>query len=80
MAKGKSIAYLRVSTDKQGRSGLGLEAQREAVTRYLNGGNWKLVAGYVETESRKRSDRPKLAAALRHAKAPGVCVSNAAGV
>jgi hypothetical protein len=43
MATGKYIAYLRVSTDKQGRSGLGLEAQREAVTRYLNGGKWTLV-------------------------------------
>ena len=64
MAKGKFVSYLRVSTDKQGRSGLGLEAQREAVARYLNGGSWKLVAEYVETESGKRSDRPKLAAAL----------------
>src|ERR1700727_2704022 len=71
MAKGKFVFYLRVSTDKQGRSGLGLEAQREAVTRYLNGGNWKVVAEYVETESGKRSDRPKLAAALSHAKALG---------
>jgi DNA invertase Pin-like site-specific DNA recombinase len=71
MAKGKFISYLRVSTDKQGRSGLGLEAQREAVTRYLNGGNWTVVAEYVETESGKRSDRPKLAAALSHARAIG---------
>jgi DNA invertase Pin-like site-specific DNA recombinase len=70
MAKGKFISYLRVSTDKQGRSGLGLEAQREAVTRYLNG-NWTVVAEYVETESGKRSDRPKLAAALSHARAIG---------
>jgi DNA invertase Pin-like site-specific DNA recombinase len=74
MAKGKFIAYLRVSTDKQGRSGLGLEAQREAVTRYLNGGNWTLVAEYVETESGKRTDRPKLAATLAHAKAIGATV------
>jgi DNA invertase Pin-like site-specific DNA recombinase len=74
MAKGKFIAYLRVSTDKQGRSGLGVEAQREAVLRYLNGGNWKLAAEYVETESGKRSDRPKLAAALAHAKAIGATV------
>src|SRR5262249_49501503 len=42
MAKGKIVSYLRVSTDKQGRSGLGVEAQREAVTRHLNGGSWKL--------------------------------------
>jgi DNA invertase Pin-like site-specific DNA recombinase len=71
MATGKFVSYLRVSTDKQGRSGLGLEAQREAVRRYLNGGNWKVVAEYLETESGKRSDRPKLAAALSHAKALG---------
>ncbi len=71
MASGKFISYLRVSTDKQGRSGLGIEAQREAVTSYLNGGRWTLVAEYVETESGKRADRPKLAAALSHAKAIG---------
>src|SRR5271170_1661735 len=74
MAKGKFVCYLRVSTDKQGRSGLGVEAQREAVARYLNGGSWKLGAEYVETESGKRSDRPKLAAALSHAKAIGATV------
>jgi DNA invertase Pin-like site-specific DNA recombinase len=71
MATGKHVSYLRVSTDKQGRSGLGIEAQREAVTSYLNGGRWTLVAEYVETESGKRADRPKLAAALSHAKAIG---------
>src|ERR1700686_2893888 len=71
MAEGKFISYLRVSTDKQGRSGLGIEAQREAVVRYLNGGQWSLVAEYVETESGRRSDRPKLAAPLCHAKAIG---------
>lgn len=75
MAKGKFVSYLRASTNKQGRSGLGLEAQREAVTRYLNGGNWKVVAEYVETESGKRSDRPKLAAALSHAKAIGATLA-----
>src|ERR1700730_6202994 len=74
MARGKFVSYLRVSTDKQGRSGLGVEAQREAVARYLNGGSWKLVAEYVETESGKRSDRPKLAATLGHAKAIGATV------
>lgn len=74
MANGKFITYLRVSTDKQGRSGLGLEAQRAAVESYLNGGKWKLAAEYVETESGKRSDRPKLAKALAHAKAIGATV------
>jgi DNA invertase Pin-like site-specific DNA recombinase len=71
MAKGKFVSYLRVSTDKQGRSGLGLEAQREPVASYLNGGRWTLVAEYVETESGKRADRPKLKAALAHSKALG---------
>src|SRR5579872_386025 len=74
MASGKFVAYLRVSTDRQGKSGLGLEAQREAVARYLNGGGWKLVAEYVETESGKRNDRPKPKAALSHAKAMGATV------
>ena len=62
---GRWISYLRVSTDRQGASGLGLEAQRKAVADYLNGGPWKLAAEYVEIESGKRSNnRPQLAAAL----------------
>lgn len=65
MAKGNFISYLRVSTQKQGNSGLGLEAQREAVANYLNGGNWKLVQEVVEIETGKRNDRPALAEALR---------------
>jgi DNA invertase Pin-like site-specific DNA recombinase len=69
-----TVAYLRVSTDKQGKSGLGVAAQREAVERFLNGGHWTLAAEYVETESGKRSDRPKLAKALAHAKAIGATV------
>ena len=64
MSNGRFISYLRVSTDRQGRSGLGLEAQRTAVTSYLNGGSWQLVAELVEIESGKRNDRPKLAEAL----------------
>jgi DNA invertase Pin-like site-specific DNA recombinase len=64
MTTGNFIAYFRVSTDRQGQSGLGLEAQRKAVMDYLNGGNWKLVAEYTEVESGKRNDRPELAAAL----------------
>jgi len=66
MAEGKFISYLRVSTAKQGRSGLGVEAQRQAVADFLNGGNWKLIAEVEEIESGKRDDnRPKLAEALR---------------
>ena len=58
------VAYYRVSTDKQGASGLGLDAQREAVLRYLNGGTWDLVAEFTEIESGKKDDRPQLTAAL----------------
>jgi DNA invertase Pin-like site-specific DNA recombinase len=65
MAEGRFVSYLRVSTAQQGRSGLGLEAQRQAVADYLNGGNWQLVTEVVEIESGKRSDRPKLEEALR---------------
>jgi DNA invertase Pin-like site-specific DNA recombinase len=60
----KWVSYLRVSTARQGKSGLGLEAQRYAVETYLNGGKWELIKEYVEVETGKRSDRPELAAAL----------------
>jgi Resolvase, N terminal domain len=65
MAQGRFVAYYRVSTDRQGRSGLGLEAQQEAVRSYLDGGSWQLVDEVVEVESGKRNDRPKLAEALK---------------
>src|SRR5262245_8032847 len=71
MAKGKFVSYLRVSTARQGRSGLGLEAQRQAVTAYLDGGRWRLLGEYVEIESGKTDDRPQLAAALHRAKVTG---------
>src|ERR687884_1412512 len=64
MASGRWVAYYRVSTAKQGASGLGLEAQREAVAGYLNGGNWQLAAEFVEIESGRKNDRPELAKAL----------------
>jgi DNA invertase Pin-like site-specific DNA recombinase len=61
---GKFIAYFRVSTDRQGKSGLGLDAQREAVMNYLNGGRWTLIGEFTEIESGKRNDRPELEKAL----------------
>lgn len=62
---GRWVAYYRVSTDRQGESGLGLDAQRKAVADHLNGGKWVLAAEYTEVESGKRTDnRPELAAAL----------------
>jgi DNA invertase Pin-like site-specific DNA recombinase len=64
MASGGFISYLRVSTARQGISGLGLEAQRQAVTSYLNGGDWHVIAEFVEVESGRKSDRPSLAKAL----------------
>jgi DNA invertase Pin-like site-specific DNA recombinase len=62
--RGKFIAYYRVSTDRQGQSGLGLEAQQKAVLDYLNGGSWTLAGEYTEVESGKHADRPQLTAAL----------------
>ena len=64
MAKGRFVSYLRVSTDRQGRSGLGLEAQRKAVSDYLDGGDWELIEEYIEVESGKKNSRPELAMAL----------------
>ncbi|MFL6799894.1 MAG: recombinase family protein [Xanthobacteraceae bacterium] len=68
VSNGGFIAYYRVSTSKQGKSGLGLEAQRQAVANYLNGGNWRVIAEFTEVESGKRSDRPALDQALTAAR------------
>jgi DNA invertase Pin-like site-specific DNA recombinase len=65
---GKHVIYYRVSTARQNRSGLGLEAQRAAVAAYLNGGNWSIVAEFTEAESGKRADRPELDKALAAAR------------
>ncbi|WP_031431685.1 recombinase family protein [Methylomicrobium agile] len=72
MANGKFVAYYRVSTQKQGQSGLGLEAQESAVMSYLNGGRWELVESFTEIETGKGANalerRPQLRAALEQCK------------
>ena len=69
---GKFVSYLRVSTKRQGESGLGLEAQRAAVESFLNGGRWKLIAEHVEVESGKHDhNRPALNKALEACKVYG---------
>lgn len=68
---GRFISYLRVSTDKQGLAGLGMDAQREAIESYLNGTHGVVLEEYVEVESGKKKDRPKLIEALKHCKLTG---------
>ena len=66
------VSYIRVSTDKQGRSGLGFEAQRQAIARFARAESFEIVAEYVEVETGKGADaldrRPQLAAALTDAR------------
>jgi DNA invertase Pin-like site-specific DNA recombinase len=66
------VSYIRVSTTGQGRSGLGLEAQREAIAQFAKHQNYTIADEYLEVESGKGADalerRPKLAAAIKHAR------------
>lgn len=73
MEKRLFVSYLRVSTAKQGRSGLGLEAQKEAVNAHICHERGDLLAEYVEVESGKKGaeDRPQLAKALEHCRLTG---------
>jgi hypothetical protein len=74
VAKGRFVSYLRVSTKEQGASGLGIEAQRQAVLDYLDGGRWTLLAEYVEIdfpEQRRRPDFPRVPPGLRIIPDPG---------
>ncbi len=76
--QGWFVSYLRVSTDRQGKSGLGLEAQRAAVTAHLTGAAWTLLAEMVEVESGKETiDRPELARAMALCRLTGavLCVA-----
>lgn len=69
--KGKFVAYYRVSTTRQGESGLGLEAQKKTVMDYLNGGKWELIGEFTEVISGKKQNRPELNKALEVAKTAG---------
>jgi DNA invertase Pin-like site-specific DNA recombinase len=68
----KFVTYLRVSTAKQGRSGLGLEAQRESVRQFVAGHGGKVIAPeFVEVETGSRNDRPELDKALKRCRLTG---------
>ncbi len=64
MTVGRFVSYFRVSTARQGASGLGLAAQEKAVADYLNGGNWTVLASFTEVESGRKANRAELAKAL----------------
>ena len=65
MSEKRFIAYYRVSTARQGVSGLGLDAQKKAVSDYIRGGAGELSGEFLEIESGRHNDRPQLAAALQ---------------
>lgn len=67
----KVVAYHRVSTEGQGRSGLGLDAQRSAVAALCDARGWGIISEFTEVESGKRNDRAQLTAALEHARLTG---------
>src|ERR1700745_3695311 len=63
-----AVGYIRVSTARQGRSGLGLEAQQAAIARFAQGEAFKLIATFTETKSGAEDDRPQLKAAIERAR------------
>src|SRR5664279_1700587 len=71
------VAYFRVSTREQGRSGLGIDAQRAAVARFAEAEGFEIIAEFIEVETGKGADaldrRPQLAAALAEARQHGKC-------
>lgn len=68
------VAYLRVSTARQGRSGLGLEAQQAAINAFLRPGDRLLAPPYVEVESGRNAERPKLYAAMERCRRTGAAL------
>ena len=72
MAAGQRlVAYERVSTARQGQSGLGLEAQRRQIAEFAATRGADVLARFTEVESGRKADRPELAKALHHAKVTG---------
>jgi DNA invertase Pin-like site-specific DNA recombinase len=71
MQTAKFVSYIRVSTAKQGGSGLGLDAQRNAISSYLNDLHCDLLREFVEVESGKKAERPELSKALRYCQVTG---------
>lgn len=69
--KNDYLIYLRVSTSSQGRGGLGISAQRDAVERFIAGRSGNIVSEFVEVESGKRNDRPELEKAIRRCRLTG---------
>jgi len=67
----KVVAYIRVSTHRQGQSGLGIEAQQAEIAAYARANNAVIEAEFVEVESGAKNDRPELAKALKHARITG---------
>jgi DNA invertase Pin-like site-specific DNA recombinase len=72
--KAKYVAYYRVSTQKQGKSGLGIAAQQEAVHRYVAGAQGELIESFTETESGRTNDRPELHRALELCRLRKACL------
>jgi DNA invertase Pin-like site-specific DNA recombinase len=67
MSNHRYVAYFRVSTQKQGQSGLGLDAQKQAVNEYLDQLGGEVIAEFIEVESGKRADRPEFTKAADYA-------------
>ncbi|TLM67217.1 MAG: resolvase [Deltaproteobacteria bacterium] len=65
------VAYYRVSTDRQGKSGLGLDAQKKQVCDFISNSNGRLTGEFVEVESGRNNDRPELAKAIRQSQLTG---------